>query len=345
MSIKAVNGGTATESGTVTGVIAEGESVVITDSGFGTGPTIANIMFENFENGTLGSDITAANTEFDAVNSATYLGKRDSDSRSGSFSNAFFQSLSDGGTDFAQCTLIKNITATEVFVSYAHKVPSGTLFPWRTTEPASEAFPTGSSWKACWLQGSGGSSDNDVVMQTYVTGWFTGGNDANISVSHGLGATMFSFSGWNRVSNWIKCGADPDVDNGTHWVESLMADGTRFTESTTDQVIMTVGSSQEWATVEIPGWVYPHTNRDSIDPLLDDVYICSGANAAARVELGDNAVFASCTDRSICEVTAWAAGEITCTIHTGAFGSTPTGDKWLYVIDATNTVVATYKVL
>ncbi len=64
----------------------------------------------------------------------------------------------------------------------------------------------------------------------------------------------------------------------------------------------------------------------------DSVYV---DNAWARVEIGDNAVYGSCTHREIQKPTAWADGSITFVANRGSFASL--SGKYLFVIDEDNT--------
>jgi hypothetical protein len=74
-------------------------------------------------------------------------------------------------------------------------------------------------------------------------------------------------------------------------------------------------------------WNDSGTDRD--DFYIDDVYTDS---TWARVELGNNSVFANCTHREIQIPTAWATDEITVTFNQGSFADGDTA--YLFVVDA-----------
>jgi hypothetical protein len=71
---------------------------------------------------------------------------------------------------------------------------------------------------------------------------------------------------------------------------------------------------------------------------LDDVYFDT---TQARVEVGNNAIWASCTRREIQIPTAWAAGEITITVNQSSFS---TGTAYLFVVDADGVVSDGYEI-
>lgn len=68
----------------------------------------------------------------------------------------------------------------------------------------------------------------------------------------------------------------------------------------------------------------------------DLVCINKGPNSAARVEIGDNAVYASCTKRELLETTLWSNNRVRAKLHKHTFSP---GPAWLHVINASHTVV------
>lgn len=73
----------------------------------------------------------------------------------------------------------------------------------------------------------------------------------------------------------------------------------------------------------------------------DLVCIHKGVNCAARVELGDAAAYSSCTKREILENVSWSDTSIQAKLHKHTFG---TGTAWLHVIDASNNAVQAVEV-
>jgi hypothetical protein len=68
--------------------------------------------------------------------------------------------------------------------------------------------------------------------------------------------------------------------------------------------------------------------------VVDDVYVATGENAAARVEIGNKSIYTDCTNLSISTIDSWSSASIKATIRTGRFGSGV--QAYLFVIDANN---------
>lgn len=107
----------------VSGTIDGGGSVVISGTGFSTGPT--NFTMNHFDSGSDGVDITTLNTNFDAV-SAVYIPTFTTDARSFGLAADSYK-LNEAGTQYANARMdiIPGGTFTEVFVSFARKIPTG----------------------------------------------------------------------------------------------------------------------------------------------------------------------------------------------------------------------------
>ena len=69
---------------------------------------------------------------------------------------------------------------------------------------------------------------------------------------------------------------------------------------------------------------------------FDDVYIATGVNAQARVEIGNAATYAGSTQLTILTPTAWAATEITATVNEGNFDAFDSA--YMYVTDSAGVV-------
>lgn len=78
-------------------------------------------------------------------------------------------------------------------------------------------------------------------------------------------------------------------------------------------------------------WECSETDDNHI--YLDDIYMDS---VWSRIEIGDNATYASCTHREIQIPTVWADGSITFTVNRGSFGASD--NAYLFVVDSTGDV-------
>jgi hypothetical protein len=93
-------------------------------------------------------------------------------------------------------------------------------------------------------------------------------------------------------------------------------------------------SGQSWQTMR---FFYGFTNMPSGTKYvaLDDVYM---NNSWARVEIGNNATYANCTQRELQIPTAWSDTSFTISVNRGSLGSSQT--NYLFVVDANGNVNA-----
>ena len=334
------------------GTVASGESITITGSGFGTtGPTV--LLFDEFT-GTDGGVIP-----LDGAQVGTWTG------RGGT--NATY--VADGADNTAALfvnaldprSLNKTFTGTtNIFVSYRVKVPTGYHFP---NAAAPGEFCPDSCWKLAWIMDNSNAIDDDICIPTHSASdeWTISGNDGGITYPLGTpnrpdvgddsGSRLwFSFTGWNRVTTWIKGGADPINDIGKVWFQAVNTefgnkphDFDRYVFDGDDEE--GDDATQEWDTFKIPGW-YRSVNGvnaayDSMTrAYYDDVYLATGADAAARVEIGNASTYSACTKLAIATPTSWADTSVTATVREGSFDN---GDSvYLYVIDKDNAPSAGY---
>lgn len=76
---------------------------------------------------------------------------------------------------------------------------------------------------------------------------------------------------------------------------------------------------------------------------LDCVYVASGAGAAARVEIGDDAVYANCTRLDIATIDSYADQSITCTLRKQSLASFD--GAYIHITKADNTQVGTSRLI
>jgi len=130
-----------------------------------------------------GEDVTAG-LAFDLPAQFT-LPRASREARSGASSLSMFQQHINGSWR-AAIGGFELPDVTEVFISFAAKVPEGASFPGTDGTPSS--FSSDSSWKLSWLLGDGGDSgDDDIVVPTHAGGGYRT-------------PTLQKFSGWNRYA-------------------------------------------------------------------------------------------------------------------------------------------------
>ena len=333
----AISGGNAALGWSAPDGVAQGSSVSLLTDGtnpFGTGPT--NVKYDNYENGTAGADVSLANSEYDTV-SAFYPAKFRADSRSGNL--AITGRTDDGAT--SSINTIDLTSTREVFLSYATKIPTGSFFPGNSTDNIpSDFYSTDSSWKIAWLQDDADIGKvNDICVPSHNGNgsWLVGGNglDNKLTGLNGPSPTWFGFNNWTRICGFLKAGATPQTDLGKVYFQALTS-GVAMYEQEADVVVFSGGRAEppyHWTQLNITGYSRSDSGVPDkvIQMLYDDLYVAWGANAAARVELGDNATYTSCTDLHIQHVTPanWATGQLDFNIDYGPFA--PSTDLWYHI--------------
>lgn len=328
----ATSGGDAALGWSAPSGIAQGSSVSLLTDGtnpFGTGPT--NVRYEDYEQAGAGVEVTAANTNFDSNNNFVKA-IRDSDARSGAVSASTWQEHSTVN-DWRSADVYIDFTAcTELFISYAVKVPSGSNFPSGGNTGTDADYSTNSSWKTSWILGPN-TATNDLVTPTHTGNgvWSHSGNDLSGLRSWGSNPTWWEWGAWNRLTTWVKAGATPQTDAGDLYFQVANTVDTIFEDSTTPVVFGSGTAPYEWSRWQPQGWQSTSSTQGGVKTLYDCIYIATGTNAAARVELGDNAVYSSCTDLHIQHVTPanWATGQIDWTLDLGPFSAS--NSLWLHI--------------
>ena len=334
----------------VSGTISDGNVLTVSGGGFGTGPTV--VMFEDFSGGTDGIDGTTSNTGFDTTSTAYPL-IFTTDSRSGSLAARMYRVKA---TDAAQRRSSNNFillnAATEVFISYAIKTPTGKYFPGTAGgNSGTNADYSNASWKAAWLipeEGTSGQCDLVVPSFNGSSSWELTGNGLKTKLTTGgANPTWWSWNNWCRMTTWVKAGADVSVDAGNIYFQAANGIDAMYENSGTP-IIFTNESTgtptpeayRQWGQLNIAGWIKENAGGsagggEDIECLYDDIYVAEGPNAAARVELGNASTYAACTDLAICDSTSWANDSITVNCREG--GLTLTANTWLYVTLSDNT--------
>ena len=310
----------------VSGTIVEGGAVTIQTYGAGTGPTIANILYEDFADEVVdeGMDLTATVGSWTSGGTGLLMS---ADAHSGGLSGIACDPLGFHSVE-------KNFTlATEIFVSFAEKVPDGSHYSGATAE---ETFPAGSTTKPIWLFGDDHNSvgDCDAYLGAWGGGNFvTAGNDLtpglNVTKSSALG---WQWDAWVRHGYWLKGGATPNVDAGNFWWQTVREGVSQNTHTSTPVIFANGTAPYGWAWLKWYGYSQSESANDL--NLIDTLYMCSGAGACSRVEIGDNEVYTSCTKLSICNATAWADDQVTFTVRKGSHASLV--GKFLFVFNASN---------
>lgn len=305
--------------------VTDGQAATITGTSFGTKSTAAPEIWDTMESGS-----------FHASWSDTHnLSVNSTNNKTGSTKNGtlnFTEGIDEGKFETAVAT------AAKWYVSYWMKVNSD--WDWGTTE----------------VTGTNKFLSNIKILrfgippaENYVIAYRGWENEicANLedTVAYDVTCTMTSFR------------SDVTKDVWHHW-QFMFGEGTGL--GTTDGFIQVwfdgesqgsrsdirtkiataagkhpyiVGFSNVWGPNDIAG--PPDTTGDD-NPnnfFIDDVYV---DRFWSRVEIGDNAVYNSCTHREMQIITAWSDTEITVTANTSNFP--PAAARYLFVVDASGDV-------
>lgn len=358
MAVVVVHGLTAAG---VTGTLKPDESVVIAwdgSNGFGdTGPTLN--IFEDHRNSTAGSDLSTTATigTWTAHESGSGIKAQGSADlpRSGTVCGQYWKTSSSDVN--SKSTLYFGGGKTEVMVVFSFRLPSPSPWPGEIT---AGTYPDSSTWKMSWLIASNVSTESwdastaldgraDLTMPAYSDDDFIGllGNESSNGIlnwfSGNKPSEFHSFNSWSRFAIWVR---EVDGVNDNAYLQSIGPLGNVTKTENTDSLLGNpwTGDVGEdiFRSIIFPGFV-GNLAGGSPTVLYDDIYVATGAGSAARVEIGNNATYDSCTDLAICTPTAWANEELTVTLRSGAFPTFNGG--FIHIHDLNNAEVGTSRLI
>lgn len=297
----------------VSGTVGNTSTITITGVSFGAGPNI--VTFDNFESGTVGANISTGSGsatvgQWNArdTSGSSYYGN----TASVSGTKAFNTNYSVHYSNWIEALLPAN--TKDVFMSWWLYLPSGNNYPGEGG--------TGTNWKQMWIQGAD-TGDDDLVTPTLVnTSWIVNGNDQDPGYVN-YTSTGFTKGTWMRLATWVKGSTSSTSGDGEFKFYSMGIER----ENATGVNTLKAGGYRE--RVRPNGYGRQTSNCVTS---FDDIYIASGANAQARIELCNSATYANCTKFGVAIPTSWGASSITSTLYTGNFTAGETA--YLYVWDA-----------
>lgn len=350
----------------LSGSIVNGQPITITGSSFGSGPNVT--LFDQFNGGPAGTDIPLTSPDVGAwtkyASGSGYYPQFSSDYHSPPFSDAWYIRNNTGILQDA--FLPGGQGVTEIYISFWFKVPSGTYFPWRVQAsdaivPADDhSFGYPINWKMTWLFRNDTPEVNppdnqyDLVSPTILNAgslsaqaFYAADNVYYPTVSGGYRGldfvNWFKFGTWNRLSEWLKADpTNPITAPGTIYTQGF-AEGyqnmVQIQNNPTSFFNMTLGRTGAtpvgWNELQFPGFL--DSNIPNVNPLYDDIYMATGPNAAARIEIGDNSVYADCTNLAILIPTSWTDNSVTAVVKLGSFQ--PGQTAHVFITDSNNNTV------
>lgn len=299
----------------VSGSFIDGNTVVISGENFGaSGPTV--VLFDDFEGGTLGENIetgtgSAKVGDWNARSGSSYYG-----GASLSGDKSFSSTYANGYANYIEALLLAN--TRNVYLSWWLFLPAGNNYP-------GEGSVDGINWKQMWIQGSS-TTDDDMVVPSRISSWYINGNESDPGYKN-YTTVDFNKGEWKRLSVWLKGSTSSSSNDGEVKFWELTDTGTVTRES--DVGVNTLKATGTWDRVRPNGY---GRQTDTCIVSFDDIYIASGANAQARVEIGNASTYLGSTELTILTPTDWDDTEISATVNAGTFEQYDNG--YLYITDA-----------
>lgn len=286
-------------------------TVTGTGTGFGSPPTVT--QFAKWTNGTNGEIVSLSSQEIGSpFDSGSYQSAPFLQSRYFTLEDTTGASIREGGTTEATNRLTgftkEHPAFSEYLLAYDMGVPPGRTFSAASTE---NTLPSQSGLKNFWLSDSPlGDIATDVVAVSYAGSdqWVVSGNGSAPPIFLVQG---FSFSRWTSNLVAQKPGADPDTDNGVTEVVRTLATGTEVKIVTDQPTFKNGGASEQYTHIQM--WS-GNGDQNKSQHLYRWFYLATGANARARMELGNNATYTSCTRRRVVPHATWSDTTVTATV-------------------------------
>lgn len=357
----------------VNGFGATGPSLDVFDD-FRTGPDDAVIALDDAEVGTWTVSTSVA------AHSPKYT---DAEARSKGFSFSGFGPHDDfpSPSTYHRRGIKKLFTDTnEFFISYAIKIPNWHPGALASRGESQQEFPDISAWKVVWVSDSDGldppvnagttvDGRTDVIYLSNIgrrAGGTPGqrfiasisGNDGNIPwdlnafntnldeddpAAWGFSDTgWWSWSEWMRYSFWVKADlTDADVNAGDAYYQVVTLGHGMEEGATSGEPVFNGSNSETVNFAQFNAFFQP--SEEAMTFFMDDFYLATGAGAAARVEIGNNATYSSCSDLAMCTINSWSNTSISCTLRAGAFADFT--NLYIHIHDADNNYVGTSRLI
>jgi len=316
---------TAPTVSSVSGKIVDGQSIIISGSGFGnkTTPTPLVFLKDNIEAGTPDSSVSASMWT-NTPDSGGFLSPKytDADAHSGNQSIKFRFLNSqygcymtyDAGSGFdklyytAWIKIVKNDAATK--------------FQWKSIRlnDKNQYAVSCSIIEDNWWGSNPGIWGNNDIQSYYSSG-------TKSDVINSISSNAYLFNSWMRIEGYYQRASGNEVGDGVVWHTRIGKSGI-WGDAT--NVITHAAGDGSWRYILL-GMYYSNlvgaTNRDATF-YYDDIYL---DKTLARVEIGNNKIFSDCNSREIQYPTSWSSTSITITLNRGNFD--PCQTYYLFVVD------------
>lgn len=321
----------------VSGTVAQGQSITITGAGFGIKSTPAPIMWDDFENGVSGGDLSEYGSwdyTFGYHNKYSNVNNRPGSTLS---MRHDLTVTKDPSFNAYECNARYNVSGSfpKVFYSYWMWFQWGECngqIKWgiRIADfDASTHLWSEPRFDGCVYPGTGGACSN--------SGAYFQGNSGYLDSRTCFGSeNAFTDGAWVQIEVQA-LQSTPSTSDGS--LECWMSKPTGFVKVVNQSAIVMRSSEAEWDATGIYTWIDSDDAGDQNTICYDDIYI---DNSWARVVIGDAPTYDNCTRREIQIPSAWSNTSITASVNQGAFGDSDTA--YLYVVDDDGVASSGYEI-
>ena len=296
----------------IAGVASAGQTVTITGNGFGNKAQPQPVLWDNFEEGAVGSQIQgrpAVIGQWDTGAGSEYVTYTNVKAHTGNMA------ARHDFMHFYNASLAKNMSFTRLYMDF-----------WIVVDYVDRKSRNFKPWR---LYG-----DNDSYQLDYV--WLCNGNlmnrvQTNAHLELGSwGGPQYSNGRWMHIQ-LVYGESSPGQANGTvhHYIDSQVA-------GLDSSAVVSENAAAHFDQIRIGHyWDQPSDQSCAANSgavvYVDDAYIDT---SWARVELGDAPTYKASTHREIQVASTWADGSVSVTFNPGTF--TAGSKAYLFVTDANN---------
>ena len=318
----------------VSGTATHGQSITITGTGFGTKSKALPSVWDDFETGSLGSNVAGTRPEINYYNSAW-----NSPHRSPVFSNTITKPnsrrsvhhdhVNDTGANSAIDMVNIRHQNDSFYISFwfyfdqMNSYWSDNIKPWLIYGNVNDHYIYGAWGEAD--QAAGGS-----YRWAVYDGLGANNHPANGGAWAASTSNIKNLEGrWVRLEQWV-VQSTPGQFNGVY--RTVFHTGSSIVTALDRSNVCTRHSTDQRYYHRPTFWGYQrHTNGSQFNIYTDDIYI---DDTLARVEIGNAQTWGACTRREIQIPSSWSNNSITVKINQGMM---PDGRAYLFVVDGSGT--------
>ena len=337
----------------VTGSLTKGSTLTISGYDFGVGPAFSECFYDSCDRAGARSVNDPEVGQYSQTSLYYQTGGRD-----GGNCARMVEYASDGIQGLNRSTSKVALDNTKkLLVSFWFKQVANTYWTDSNVTGRDTFDGSASSFKFAWPQLGGAASINDIAILNHSGGAAGFALFSNSVTPNPLAYYDDAF--WD-FGEWFKCTAylDADVpnasvDNCSAFVELIRpsAVGTKRWVYTQNFTMEAQDPPQPYVWDNFPLAAFLRNApaaasvADDINMVIDDLYVAEGDSPASRIEIGDNADYALCTELINCyPATAdwWKDDQIQVIVEQGSLNLA--GDIWLFVKHSDNKRTMSWKV-